>query len=224
MDERELSKLFSDAAGTPPPASFDRDDVLSASRRATARRRSALAGGSLLGVAVLGGGLVLGAQLSGPIQPAAPAAPPPAAAHGPEAGGRAAPQPLSTPGDSSGRAAAAVASCGPVAPELAAELTAALADLTEPTGPAVPLAEPCPARSRAAGVPVEGGTVYLVVSPTSTVTGTGGSIGPDGARSHAVNAGDGTLVSVVSVPEAGQPPAPLDEHVDDLAREIAGQL
>lgn len=222
MDEGELGKLFRDAAGTPPPASFDRDDVLSASRRATARRRSALAGGSLLGVAVLGG--VLGAQLSGPAQPTAPADPPSAAAPAPEAGGRAAPQPLSTPGDSSGRSAAAVASCGPADPELAAELSAALADLTAPTGPPVPLSEPCPAQSRAAGQPVPGGTIYLVVSPAATAPGTSGAVGPDGARSHAVTTDDGSLVAVRSVPETGRGPAPLDEHVDELAREIAGRL
>lgn len=227
MDERELSKLFRDAAGTPPPASFDHDDVLGASRRATARRRGALAGGSLLGVAALSGGLVLGAQLSGPSQPAAPAAPPPAAALAPDAGGRAAPQPMSTPSSAtpgSGGRAAVAASCGPADPVLAAELTDALADLTAPTGPAVPLPETCPPQSRAVGVPVAGGTIYLVVSPAIVGTGEGSSVGPDGARSYTVTAGNGNLVSVLSVPAGGQPPAPLHEHVDDLAQEIAAQL
>ncbi|MPZ66874.1 MAG: hypothetical protein GEU83_15655 [Pseudonocardiaceae bacterium] len=231
MDERELSKLFRDAAGHPPPASFDDDDVRAASRRATARRRSALAGGSLLGVAVLGGGLLLGGQLLQPAAPEGPAGPPPAVASepAPEPGGRTAdPQPMSTldaprTGDGS---TTGLGTCGPADPVLAAELVDALTDrgITR-AGPALALAEACPEGSRAAGVPVVGGTVYLVVSPAVAGTGEGGSVRPDGARSYTVAAADnGELVSVLTIPAAPQQPAPLDEHVDELTREIAAQL
>ncbi len=230
MDERELSKLFRDAAGHPPPASFDHDDVRGASQRATTRRRSTLAGGSLLGVAVLGGGLLLGGQLSQPVAPQAPAGPPPAVASAPapEPSGRVAPQPLSTldaPGN--GRwLAPGPGSCGPADPVLAGELTDALdARRVAPSGHSIPLTEPCPPGSRAAGVPVAGGTVYVVVSPAVAGVGEGGSVRPDGARSYTVAAADdGDLVSVLSVPAAPQQPAPLGEHVDELARELAAQL
>lgn len=232
MDERELSKMFRDAAGHSPPASFDHDDVVSASRRAAARRRSALAGGSLLGVAVLGGGLLLGGQLlQQPAPPREPAQPPPAVATAPEPapGGRTAtPQPMRTldaPG-TGGRAPTGLASCGPVDPVLAAELEDALADrLPAPPGPTIPLTEPCPTGSRAAGVPVSNGTVYLVVSPAVTGTGEGGSTRPDGARSHTVaSPRTGDLVSVLAVPASPQRPAPLSEQVDELARELAARL
>lgn len=231
MDERELSKLFRDAAGHTPPASFDDDDVRSASRRVTARRRSALAGGSLLGVAVLGGGVLLGGQLLQPAAPEGPARPPPgvASAPAPEPGGRTPmPQPLSTldaPG-SEGGATTGLGTCGPADPVLGAELVDALADRgTTPAGPTLALAEACPEGSRAAGVPVTGGTVYLVVSPAVAGTGEGGSVRPDGARSYTVAAADdGELVSVLSMPAAPQQPAPLGEDVDELARELVAQL
>lgn len=219
MDDRELSKLFYDAARNPPPASFDRDDVLGASRRATARRRNALAGGSLLGVAVLGAGLVLGAQLPPAAQPGEPAGQPPGAAPAPEPSGRAVPQPMSAP------RTAGPGTCGPADPVLAAELTDALAGSpASPSGPAVPLSEACPLGSRAAGVPVAGGTLYLLVSPGDAGAGERGSARPDGARGYSVPASDGRLVSVLSVPEVPQQSAPLAEHLDDLAREVARQL
>lgn len=239
MDERELSKMFRDAAGHPPPASFDHEDVLGASRRAVARRRSALAGGSLLGVAVLGGGVLLGGQLLQPTAPKPPTEPPPAVATapGPSPGGRMAtpdpmpdpmPQPMRTldaPG-TGGRAATGPASCGPADPVLAAELDDALDErLPAPPGPTVPLTEPCPAGSRAAGVPVSTGTIYLVVSPAVTGAGEGGSTRPDGARSYTVaSPRTGDLVSVLAVPASPQRPAPLGEQVDELARELAARL
>ncbi|MQA16344.1 MAG: hypothetical protein GEV09_20010 [Pseudonocardiaceae bacterium] len=226
MDERELSKLFRDAARHPPPAAFDHDDVLGASRRATVRRRSAFAGGSLLGVAVLGGGLVLGGQL---LQPAPPqAGPPPAVATTTaEPGGRMlSPAPLSTMGATPGGRAPAArdAPCGPASAELAAELTGALADRrAAPPGPTVALAQECPPGARAAGVRLPGGTVYLVLSPAAAGVAEGGATRPDGARSFTVTAGGGEMVSVLSVPVARSQPAPLAEQVDDLAREIAAQ-
>lgn len=60
MDENKLAELFRDAAHDAPPAAFDVSDVRSASRRATVRRRNAIAGGTAL-VVVLGfGGVVAG--------------------------------------------------------------------------------------------------------------------------------------------------------------------
>jgi len=60
MDENKLADLFRDAAHDAPPAAFDVSDVRTASRKATQRRRSAIAGGTAL-VVVLGfGGVVAG--------------------------------------------------------------------------------------------------------------------------------------------------------------------
>lgn len=60
MDENKLAELFRDAAHDAPPPAFDVSDVRTASRRATVRRRNAIAGGTAL-VVVLGfGGVVAG--------------------------------------------------------------------------------------------------------------------------------------------------------------------
>ncbi|MFI9006955.1 hypothetical protein ACIGNX_06965 [Actinosynnema sp. NPDC053489] len=64
MDEQRLSELFRDAARDAPPPSFDVAAVRSASARATARRRSAIAAGSALAVALVFGGLVVGSNLA----------------------------------------------------------------------------------------------------------------------------------------------------------------
>lgn len=63
MDERDLAELFRTAADDAPAATFWHSDVVAASRRATLRRRSALAGGSAFGVAVLLGGVLFGSGL-----------------------------------------------------------------------------------------------------------------------------------------------------------------
>jgi hypothetical protein len=60
-DDERLAALFRAAATdtAAPPPRFDRDDVVAASRRITARRRSAMAGGALTVLAVLGIGAVV---------------------------------------------------------------------------------------------------------------------------------------------------------------------
>ena len=63
MDEQKLGELFRDAARDAPPPSFDVDAVRSASARATARRRSAIAVGSATALVLVFGGLVAGANL-----------------------------------------------------------------------------------------------------------------------------------------------------------------
>ncbi|HEY0636385.1 MAG TPA: hypothetical protein VGD67_01950 [Pseudonocardiaceae bacterium] len=63
MDERQLAELFRDAADGGPTAGFGHSDVIAASRRATARRRMAMAGGSALGIMVLVGGIVVGGNV-----------------------------------------------------------------------------------------------------------------------------------------------------------------
>jgi len=61
MDEHQLADKFRDAVGEVPPPSFDTQDVLVASKRATARARKRLQSGVgvALGVVVIGGVLVL---------------------------------------------------------------------------------------------------------------------------------------------------------------------
>jgi hypothetical protein len=87
MDEKRLAEAFRAAVPdeSVPPAPFDHADVVRASRRVTARRRAALAGGGLAVCAVVGIGVTAlpgsagggGSPASAPA--AAPQAPPAAA-------------------------------------------------------------------------------------------------------------------------------------------------
>lgn len=211
MDEQRLSALFRDAAGQPPPASFDTDDVVGASRRAMARRRSAVAGGSLLGLAVLAGGVVIGDQVLTPT----PDSPPVASEAGPEAGDRALEPEVLTPfADPPGAgtdSAPGSGGCGPADAELAAGLVAAL-----DAGPAVPFPDGCPRGFRAAGVVVPGGTVYALLGPSA--------VPPDGGPGAASAPVDGQVLSVVSVPTDPSGVPPRADEVDDIAEELAERL
>ncbi|MFN2494671.1 MAG: hypothetical protein ABR608_02010 [Pseudonocardiaceae bacterium] len=234
MDEQRLSQLFRDAVGDLPPASFGLDEVVTASRRATAVRRNVFLGGALLSVGVLAGtlvasGLVGGSQLPGETSSAGQAAPE-IDAPGPEPGthplnvppGGAQPAPRADP------AGAERGSCGPVDHELAGELTALLADHGAPaSGPAdeVPrqgTAQPCPPGSRAAAVPVPGGTLYVVLVPQGDLFDPVETAAPDGTRRYAVTLNDGQL-AVVSVPAGPGQPAPLADEVPELAKELASR-
>ncbi|MBQ6643447.1 MAG: hypothetical protein IJH84_20755, partial [Saccharopolyspora sp.] len=66
MDEAELSEVFRQAAHGGPAASFDAQDVRRGSRRVTARRRTARAGGTLVSAALLAGGVGFGTGALGP--------------------------------------------------------------------------------------------------------------------------------------------------------------
>lgn len=212
MDEQRLSALFRDAAGQPPPASFDTDDVVGASRRATARRRSALAGGSLLGLAVLAGGMVIGGQVLAPT----PDPPSVASEAGPEVGDRLLEPEVLTPfadppGVGTDGAPGSAGGCGPADAQLAAGLVAALDG-----GPAVPFPEGCPRGFRAAGVVLPGGTVYALLGPSAVPPG-----GGPGTASAPV---DGQVLSVVSVPTDPSDVPPRADEVDDIADELADGL
>ncbi|EHY89497.1 hypothetical protein ACWGPQ_14425 [Saccharomonospora azurea] len=65
LDERRLERLLHDAAGEVPAPSFTVDDVRSASRRITARRRSLA---TVAAAVVVGAGAVTGVVLGGPEQ------------------------------------------------------------------------------------------------------------------------------------------------------------
>lgn len=83
-DDERLVALFRDAAGTDlPPSAFDHDRVVTASRRITARRRSAVLGGAMALLVVAGVGVA--AALPSRSGDAASTAAAPASAPGPEA-------------------------------------------------------------------------------------------------------------------------------------------
>ncbi|MDQ3887170.1 MAG: hypothetical protein M3308_09265 [Actinomycetota bacterium] len=212
MDEQRLSELFREAAGEAPPPSFDRDDVVAASRRTTARRRSALAGGCMLGVAVVTGGVLLGSQV---LQPSprneAPAAPSQLA---PKPGDRTMElaTPFATPpGSNPDVAPGSGGGCGPPDAGLTAALTATLG-----SGPALTYPRPCPPGFRAAGVRVPGGTIYALLGPTA--------LNDADMPGHASVPADAEVLSVISVAVDPSAPPPRAADVDALARELADRL
>ncbi|MGH3937848.1 MAG: hypothetical protein ACRDTG_04310 [Pseudonocardiaceae bacterium] len=212
MDERRLGALFQDAVGDPPPSTFGLADVVAASRRATIRRRNALAAGTLLGVAVLAGGLTIGGH---PQQDRSSTAGQQADATVIEPGPRTlgAP-PISEEGGQT--------RCGPLDGELAAHLnTVLVARGTVITGPPSQVPGPCSEGSRAAAVPVAGGTFYLLVAPPEWPLDL---VRPDGARGHALTSDDGRKLVVISTPLLPGQQAPLADQLPDLAHELADRL
>lgn len=193
MDEQRLSELFGDAVGDAPPASFGRAEVVAASRRATARRRAALVGGTLISVAVLAVGVQLVQREDGQ-QPAA-------------AGTL---RTLDAP------------RCGPVDRHLVANLTAVLERHgSAASGPAGEVPASCPSGSRAAAVPVAGGTLYVVLAGQPQPVAVAA---PDGVRGYALTLNGGQGLTVISIPSAPGQATPLATEVPDLARELAAVL
>ena len=60
MDDDRLAQLLHDAVQDAPPATFDADDVLTESRRLTARRRSLVRNGTMGAVVLVAAGLLTG--------------------------------------------------------------------------------------------------------------------------------------------------------------------
>lgn len=235
MDEHRLGALFRDAVGEPPPATFGPADVVAASRRATARRRNTLAAGSLLGVAVLAVGVTIsghmlpGQGLSGHGLPGQglpgqglPGHSSTAGWHPEAAAAEAGPRTLAAPQGAVGAADREQTRCGPLDGELAAQLSAVLADRGATiAGPPGEVPGPCSEGSRAAAVPVTGGTFYLVVAPPGRPPDVQR---PDGARGHALTSGERRELVVISVPVGHGQQAPLADQLPDLARELANRL
>lgn len=78
-DDDRMAALFSEAASDAPPPGFDHDRVVAASRRITARRRSAVLGGAMALLVVAGVGVAVALPGTGgepAVTAAAPAAQP----------------------------------------------------------------------------------------------------------------------------------------------------
>ncbi len=143
-DDDRLAELFRAAAADPaaPPPGFDHRDVLSASRRITARRRSALVAGAFALFAVVG----VGAAVALPDSPTATSAAAPAAADRAEANRVDAAQ---APAPEAGAQQAGKEQAGA---ERAAAGDAADAAGAAPAGPARRPVHRCPAGPRQRGL------------------------------------------------------------------------
>lgn len=215
MDERRLGALFRDAVGDPPPATFGCADVVAASHRATIRRRNSLVAGTLLGLAILAGGLTIGGHVvQGRSSTAGQQVDAPATEPGPRT--------LGAPPGAEVSVENGQTRCGPLDGELAAYLnTVLVARGAAIAGPPSEVPGPCPDGSRAAAVPVVDGTFYLLVAPPGWPLG---APSPDGARGHALTSSGGRELVVISTPLLPGRQAPLADQLPDLARELADRL
>lgn len=211
MDERELTELFREAARPIPPASFDVHDVGRAARRATVRRRVAVAGTALAAAALAVGGIGVGTGRFGgtPIPQAA----------GPTSGtqprideqhGR--PNVLLTPSQ-----------CGPPDPVLASALAEQLPAAADT--PPVSARGGCPPGARNAAFALRdgpsAGEVIVVLASDGQVTPNGESMRADATQHATSRARSGQVLTVSSKPDAGSPGAPYASQLGAIAGALA---
>jgi hypothetical protein len=254
VDERQLVELFQAAADGGPPARFDHSDVVTASRRATVRRRAGIAGGATLGVAALLGAVLVGNALlggpeggelaaSGSVAESSAESVPPQINSDRDGRAEAPPQAseLNIPGAPSqgtGESGKVVpwpglgdhdarAGCGPADRVLAQALAARLP--AAETARAVAVPDRCPPDARAVAVPVEDGDsagwIYLVLAP---VRGDGPADRPleraDGALGYQWLARSGRVLVVLSVPQADGGRPPFALDTPRLAEELGSRF
>lgn len=118
------------------------------------------------------------------------------------------------------------AGCGPVDRELAdalvSELPAITGSAVTTRGESVPVPDGCPPDARAAAVPVDGGSLYVVLAPVRGDGPTEQFIGrEDGALGFSVYTPKGAVLVVLSVPEVAGAEAPYGPVVRELALNLA---
>jgi hypothetical protein len=232
MDEKRLTEAFRAAVPdeSVPPASFDHADVVRTSRRVTARRRAALAGGGLAVLAVVGIGVAVlpGAAGGGGSSVAAPAA-------APQAPPAAAPQSADgAPGvaaEDAREAAAPPAPLGPGTGECADRQDPALRALVEQALPEVVGApeaavtlECRPGGERGLALHVVDAGVAGLLTVDYLPPGTApGSPDPDTVSATGPTASGGTITVTARSDEPGALP-PFAQRVEELAGFLAPRL
>lgn len=239
MDESRLRELMTDAPGEAPPATFGIDEVRSASRSATLRRRSAITASSAVVVLVLAGAGVFGimAATDGPGQTIAssagesgseePARQENAAPVQPESAGERQPgvaseqdSPGLAPkqgGDRSGREGPSRADSTDGCDKVDRELANALAGELPVTG----IEPTCSPDGHEVTVELDGGVVTASVTE-GTVPDT--YDGPPGLITVTRQTSGGSTLTIVSIPAEGENSAPLSGEVKRIATELAGDL
>ncbi|MEU6645929.1 hypothetical protein ABZ863_25740 [Saccharomonospora sp. NPDC046836] len=225
MDERELTELFRDAPGEPPPPRFGLAEVTTASRRAGVRRRSLLAGVACA-VVVLGGAAgaagVLLSGSGGSNEQTTAAAPAHGAAQPGESPERL-PQTQSfpEPGPKQGGTADGERTLGcdkvdrELATALAGELPVAAATTAGP-------GRSCPTGTSTAGFQLDGGTVTAVLAPRGLDVPLPGQ--PQGSEVAQQATASGGTIFVISTPAAGSAEAPLAAELDRIASALAARF
>ncbi|SFE47751.1 hypothetical protein SAMN04487819_114134 [Actinopolyspora alba] len=226
MREHELAELFRDAADSAPEATFDAGDIAKASRRVTARRRVGAAGGSLLVLAVVAGGVGFGTgwidpQSSNRADSASSGASERASEPAPRVDTGQQPSVLSVPGDRS-------AGCGPPDPELADALSEQLPAVGDASAPVA--ARQCPAGARTASFQLRteqsNGNVTVILGSASSAP-SGGEAEPrrrgDNEVQVVVRTGSGRELILRSSSDSSGPP-PYEGELTGMAQRLAGEL
>lgn len=239
MDESRLRELMTDAPGETPPATFGIDEVRSASRRATLRRRAAITASSAVAVLILSGAGVFGimAATDGPGQTIAsssgengsnePAKQENAAPVQPETAGKRQPGTASEQdspglapkqgGDGSGRDGPPRADSTDGCDKVDRKLANALADELPATGN-----QPdCSPDGHGVTFQLDGGIVTASVTEGTLPDTYDGP--PDSVTVTRQTAGGSTL-TMASIPGEGENRAPLSGEVKRIATELAGKL
>ncbi|HEX3781067.1 MAG TPA: hypothetical protein VHX38_15505 [Pseudonocardiaceae bacterium] len=250
MDEDRLAQLLHDAVPDPPPATFDADDVLNASRRLTARRRSVVRGTSMAAIVLLSAGLLTGLGVvglgwfghtgssSGLSSTAAGVAGPSNSSRGfqPKAGNKAGPElerpdvPTSSPMQGGGGAGSVgptadstPGGCGSTDGELAVALAGELPSVGDPRQTGVPAADcPSDARSGAAYSVHDNGAngVVVAVLRPGTDTHTPLTTGSGTAQATVATKAGDTL-TVLSQPQPAGGVIPFADKVTSIADALA---
>jgi hypothetical protein len=240
MDDRELETMFADAPGELPPATFSASQVIAASKRAQARRRSAIAVTCSFVVVVLGGFGVF-VTVSNPNGPGPTAASSAGDAQvsaqsgvagqpfgtqerPPSAGDKSfPPQSPMQGGDETGKdgpRAESASGCDKVDRELATALAGEL-----PVTVSVDGASPshlCPTGSRSAGFPVSGGFVSITLAPPGMALTLAQQ--PPGTKIAEQPAAGGGTIWLLSIPQGGATVAPFAEDIDRVAQAVAARF
>jgi hypothetical protein len=247
VDERKLNELFRAAVPQVPPSTFDHEDIAAESSRQRTRR-TALLGGSAIGLAILAGAAVLGVALwkgtGGTENGSAGSAAAPMiagsssnAVNAPnevpngdaESSGGASDRSVSaespkqggTPSGSTPRG------CEQADPELAAALAGELraaAHSSIPTDQSgLPAKLPCPSGGRGVAFGVDGGIVSLVVLPKDAQLTDPLDGQPSTAALRATSTVDGRHVILVSAP-SGTGTAPFEATLQDIVVRLAARF
>jgi hypothetical protein len=251
MDERKLGELFNAAVPNVPPPSFHHRDVVLESHRVQAqRRRTALMGGSALGIVLLAGAAVIGVALwtgtdantvatsaggSGGVVEStrnAPAAPNEVpredasssdkslSAESPKQGG------TSTGNAGPPGPGTAPSGCEKADPELAAALAGELRAADSGQRPPNLF---CPPNSRGVALQAtdasgNSGLISLVVAPKDGVFGSLTEGKPQGTQLRPATAKDGRHVVLISEPGTGSVEAPFEFDLQGIVQRIADRL
>ncbi|MFT7835076.1 hypothetical protein Q5530_02865 [Saccharothrix sp. BKS2] len=248
MDEQQLAELFRDAARDAPPASFDVTGVRSASARATARRRSALALGSSLVVVLALGGVVVNTASpesssdTAAVGSAEGASSPNVSTFGvpelapdeasPDRNGGLPPKsipedPPTQGGELSGSADRSTVGSAPKGcEEVDRELAVALADelpVARGLTPA-PAAASCPPGARGASYLLRDGAVTGTVSVVLTPPGELPPSFDENTLSETASASGGGELHVLSRPAEGSAVVPFATQLPGLAQQLASRF